>query len=134
VSFPLPDFTHFIANPAKILEVTGQEAHPDILSFFPLGDRLVIMRDKPVRMFKDTIYLPDNKVQRPNAGWVISVGPDIGIPGYALLSKVVFGAYAGQILMVGEEQEDFFDSSYLLIDWGSVWGFQSIYTGDPTHA
>lgn len=66
----------------------------------PLGDRLVIKRDKDREKTESGILIPEQAQDRPHTGFVVSVGPDVK----ELKPKlhVLYGKYSGTELLTPE--------------------------------
>jgi co-chaperonin GroES (HSP10) len=77
--------------------------------------------------------IPDSATDVPCVGWVVSVGPDcclwtgtgrtIPLTQHQLVgSKVLFAAYGGHTINVGEVGETLYDGSYLMVEATQVLG------------
>lgn len=100
--------------------VIGRKLPTELFQFVPLGHRIVVVREKPKTMH-GKLHIPARSQTARAAGWVVAVGPDVGkgIPNWVgrwpwpreqlLGAHIVFGAYAGQALMI--------DSDSTLDEW-----------------
>lgn len=131
---PLP----VMANKTKLEAIVGRPLPEELFHFTPWGRRLVVVRENPVEMHKGIIYIPKQAQERPAVGWVASCGQDVG-PSYASLGptvgtspfdarqllgvKVLFGAYAGDALLIGDTGDnDLFQSEFVMLTDADLWG------------
>jgi co-chaperonin GroES (HSP10) len=129
-----------VANKPKLENIIGRPLAADLFEFQPWGRRLVVVREvAPDKI--GLIHLPDQVKQPPAVGWVASVGPEVGawdrgtlpVGGCPLNAKtllgckVVFGNYAGEVIKTGDPKETLFESEYVLLNDGAIWGT----IGDP---
>ena len=122
-----------IAQRAPFERLVGREIPEAVFQFWPWGRRIIVARATPDRRSKGGIYYPDQTIEPPTRGWVLSVGPDVGLytadlggcpfrREQLLGCEVLFGCYAGQPLHVGEAGETTFESMYTLMLDTDVWG------------
>jgi co-chaperonin GroES (HSP10) len=141
-----PEGFPLVADPALFHRYTGETIHPNIAEFTPFGRRLVVMREAAVTMHGGVIHIPESAREVPARGWVIAVGNSIGStwePGAPTLGtvpvlpirligcKILFGMYAGQALLTGDKGEDAYQSQYLVLDEGSIWGMVGTPPPEP---
>lgn len=88
----------------------------------PLGDRLLVKADDPLKMTKGGIVLPDNSLEKSKTGVVLAVGPgrllDNGERGGIPLKegdRVLFNEYAGTVVIVDKEK-------YLIMNHDEILG------------
>ena len=90
--------------------MAGKQKKPDVA---PLGDKIVVKRDKADKASKGGILLPDQAQKKPTEGVVVAVGPgrvlDDGSRNKLFLKvgdKVLFSKYAGtEVLLDGEDYD-----------------------------
>lgn len=78
------------------------------------------------------LHIPKSTQEPPSAGWVISIGPEaclpspgrsLGLTSEELLgSKVLFGAYAGVPIHVGDPGESYYEGRYMLVPSDALFG------------
>jgi chaperonin GroES len=125
-----------ILHPDQIRQLVPGRAVPDEVTYFePMGRRVLVMCEDPIKKTKAGIFIPDEAQSRPAVGWVIAVGPTVGAydpalpnsyigPTEGLLGrKVLFGQYAGQAIQLGVGTANPYESDYVLLTDSDLWGF-----------
>lgn len=97
---------------AEIERLSNQRIHPRAFDLEPLGNRLLVVLDPAPATYKG-IVIPEGvrKTENMGGGWVIAVGPDVGMvavpyPGGPKLNEpndllgchVIFGSYVGKTI------------------------------------
>ena len=59
----------------------------------PLGDRVVLVREKPVAVTQGGVHIPNTSQDKTDEGYVTAVGPNV--EAVAVLDRVLFGKYSG---------------------------------------
>ena len=70
------------------------------MSFQPLGNRVLILREEQVNTTASGIILPDSAKEKPFEGTVIAVGKDAIEAGLNEGDKVVFSKFGGAELTI----------------------------------
>ena len=83
-----------------ILELTGQEIDPNVLTIHPTGNLVHVLLEPPPEEF-GLIKIPDTIVnnEKMGVGYIIAAGPRAGHDDYA-------GLLSGAIGVIAEEPED----------------------------
>ncbi len=95
----MSDFWHaqIMTGPA-ILELTGQEIHPDILTVHPTGNLIHVLLEPPPEEF-GLIKIPDyiQSMEKMGVGYVIAAGPRAGHEDYAGVLSGSIGVIRGYL-------------------------------------
>lgn len=77
----------------------------------PLGDRIVVCREKEEEHTAGGIFIPDTAKEKPVRGIVVAIGEgkrlengDRLSPDVKIGQKILFGKYAGTELKLGDEE------------------------------
>lgn len=80
------------------------------MKFIPIGDRIIVTRDKKENMSAGGIHIPETVEDKPLSGTVLAVGTgsitDAGFPKpmpFIVGQKVIFGKYNGVELKLDGE-------------------------------
>lgn len=124
-----------ILDPEDCAKLIPRPVPEAVLRYEPLGRRLVVLCEEPIKRTKAGIYVPDQAQERPAVGWVVSVGPNVGRaePGlshvwvgpreFLLGQRVLFGQYAGSTLFLEQiRPTNTFESSLLTLTDSDIWG------------
>jgi co-chaperonin GroES (HSP10) len=117
-----------IADKSKLEKHIGRLLPDDLFKFAPWGNRIVVVREVPVRKV-GSIHVPEVAVEKLAEGWVLSAGPHLGASPLTVERligcKVVFGKYAGDNIgvttkdpLVDQEEEGL----YTIIRDTDMWG------------
>ncbi len=82
----------------------------------PIADRVLIKRILPQTQTAGGVYLPETKLEKPNEGKVVAVGP--GLKGEPMQCKegdtVLLPEYGGHTVKLGEEEYQLFRDEDIL--------------------
>lgn len=74
---------------------------PEAVGLFPLGDRVLVRPEEPVKQTEGGLYIPDNAQEKSQRGVVVAVGPGPVIDGalwampVEVGDTVLFARYGG---------------------------------------
>ena len=96
-----------------ILELTGQEIHPDVLTVHPTGNLIHVLLEPPPEEF-GLIKIPDyiQSMEKMGVGYVIAAGPRAGHPDYSRATSGPIGVVAE--LSVDIKSADTYPADHLL--------------------
>ncbi len=85
------------------------------MNFKPLANRVLIEREEEVTTTASGIIIPDNAKEKPLQGKVLAVGPDAEEEGIKVGDTVVFGKYAGNEIVLDNNE-------YLIVNSDEILG------------
>jgi chaperonin GroES len=84
------------------------------MNFKPLANRVLIEREEEVTTTASGIIIPDNAKEKPLQGKVLAVGPDAEEEGIKVGDTVVFGKYAGNEIVLDNNEYLILNSDEIL--------------------
>ena len=124
----------FVADLAKVRELTGRNVDPRIQYLQPTGHRLVVLKDLPVDESEGGILIPDTAQEELGGGLVVSVGPLVGqgpaphpvgllcdTPQDLLYKHVIFGQWVGHVLKLSVMDREFETKNYWVLTDRDIW-------------
>jgi len=116
----------------------GSRIPDEIWDFEPWGARILVRRDKAEEKI-GSIYIPDDARDTLQSGVIVKVGPMVGVDGAAQSGvlhscpypdpadlvglPVIFGTYAGKVLVTSEDRHrDPYSGHWLLMTEEDIWG------------
>ncbi len=113
--------------------VIGQAIPDDVWDWEPWGHRVLLIRDLSPDMV-GSIVIPANARDTLAAGFVVKVGPDVGLttskfngdapfvnPGDMVGSHVIFGRWCGKTILA-PMAKNVYDSEWLVMTEDDIWG------------
>jgi chaperonin GroES len=115
---PYKSFTLFLLSPPFLPTTTPKQS---LRKLIPLADRILVQRILPKTQTAGGVFLPETKLDKPNEGKVIAVGPggrkadgSLIPPSVKEGDTVLLPEYGGHTVKLGEDEYQLFRDEDLL--------------------